>query len=36
VGWVGDHFDMRVAMLVPAFCFAYVLGLAMIGRAKFE
>jgi FHS family L-fucose permease-like MFS transporter len=36
VGWVGDHFTMRVAMLVPALCFAYVFGLAMIGRAKYE
>jgi FHS family L-fucose permease-like MFS transporter len=36
VGWVGDHFDMRMAMLVPAVCFTYVFGLAMFGRAKYE
>ncbi len=36
VGWVGDNFGMQVAMLVPALCFAYVLGLALFGRAKYE
>ncbi|MFB3922674.1 MAG: sugar MFS transporter [Terriglobia bacterium] len=36
VGLVGDHFGMRAAMMVPAACFAYVFGLAMLGRAKFE
>ena len=35
-GLVGDHLGMRVAMLVPALCFAYVVGLAMWGRAKYE
>ena len=34
-GLVGDHFGMRVAMLVPALCFAYVAGLAIWGRAKY-
>ena len=36
VGLVGDHLGMRAAMMVPAACFAYVFGLAMLGRAKFE
>lgn len=36
VGWVGDHFGMHLAMIVPALCFAYVFGLAMFGRAKYE
>lgn len=36
VGLVGDHFGLRAAMMVPAFCFAYVFGLAMLGRAKYE
>lgn len=36
VGLVGDHFGLRAAMMVPAACFAYVFGLAMLGRAKFE
>ena len=36
VGWVGDHFGMRAAMLVPAVSFAYVFGLALWGRAKYE
>jgi FHS family L-fucose permease-like MFS transporter len=36
VGWMGDHFGMRMAMLVPAVCFTYVFGLAMFGRAKYE
>jgi fucose permease len=35
-GLAGDHFGMRVAMLVPALCFAYVVGLAMWGRAKYD
>jgi fucose permease len=34
-GWLGDHIGMRVAMLVPALCLTYVIGLAMFGRAKF-
>lgn len=36
VGWAGDNFGMHAAMLVPALCFAYVFGLAMFGRAKYE
>jgi FHS family L-fucose permease-like MFS transporter len=36
VGWVGDSFGMHAAMMVPALCFAYVFGLAMFGRAKYE
>jgi fucose permease len=35
-GWVGDHFGMRRAMLVPILLLSYVLGLAMLGRAKYE
>ena len=35
-GWVGDHLGMRVAMLVPALCLTYVIGLAIFGRAKYE
>jgi len=36
VGWVGDRFGMQAAMLVPAAAFAYVFGLALWGRAKYE
>lgn len=36
VGWVGDHFGMQAAMLVPTAAFAYVFGLALWGRAKYE
>ncbi|MGD0920454.1 MAG: MFS transporter [Terriglobia bacterium] len=36
VGLVGDHLSMQAAMMVPALCFAYVFGLAMLGRAKYE
>jgi fucose permease len=36
VGWVGDHFGMQAAMLVPAAAFAYVFGLALWGRAKYD
>ena len=36
VGLVGDHFGLRAAMLVPALCFGYVFGLAMLGRAKYD
>jgi len=35
-GWVGDHFGMRMALLVPAILMTYVVGLAMFGRAKYE
>lgn len=36
VGWAGDSLGMHVAMLVPALCFAYVFGLALLGQAKYE
>ncbi len=36
VGLVGDHYGLRAAMLVPALCFSYVFGLAMLGRAKYD
>jgi FHS family L-fucose permease-like MFS transporter len=35
-GLLGDHLGMRPAMMVPAVAFAYVFGLAMFGRAKYE
>jgi FHS family L-fucose permease-like MFS transporter len=35
-GWVGDHIGLRTAMLIPALCLTYVVGLAMLGRAKYE
>ena len=34
-GWLGDHIGMRVAMLVPAVCLTYVIGLVMLGRANY-
>jgi FHS family L-fucose permease-like MFS transporter len=36
VGLIGDNLGMRAAMTVPALAFAYVFGLAMFGRAKYE
>jgi len=36
VGLVGDHLGMQAAMVVPALCLAYVLGLSMQGRARYE
>jgi FHS family L-fucose permease-like MFS transporter len=36
VGWVGDHFGMHAAMIVPALAFAYVFVLSIFGRAKYE
>lgn len=36
VGWVGDHSGMKMAMLVPALCFAYVFGLSLFGKARYE
>jgi MFS transporter, FHS family, L-fucose permease len=36
VGWVGDNYGMHAAMLVPALCFAYVFGLSLFGKAKYE
>ncbi len=35
-GWIGDHVGMRIAMLVPAVGYAYVVGLAMLGRARYD
>jgi fucose permease len=35
-GWVGDHFGMRWAMLIPVLCLTYVVGLSMFGRAKYD
>jgi fucose permease len=35
-GWIGDHIGMRTAMMIPALCLTYVVGLAMLGRAKYE
>ncbi len=35
-GWAGDRFGMHAAMMVPAVGFAYVLGLSLFGRAKYE
>jgi len=36
VGYVGDHLGMQAAMMVPAISFAYVLGLALFGRARYD
>ena len=36
VGLVGDHYGMRVAMMVPTLSFVYVFLLAMFGRARYE
>jgi fucose permease len=35
-GWVGDHFGMRWALLIPAVCLTYVVGLSIWGRAKYD
>jgi fucose permease len=35
-GWVGDHFGMRWAMLIPVLCLTYVVGLSVWGRAKYD
>jgi fucose permease len=35
-GWVGDHLGMRAALLIPAACLAYVVGLAIFGRARYD
>ncbi len=35
-GWIGDHAGMRMALAIPLVCMAYVIGLAMLGRAKYE
>ncbi len=34
-GWLGDHVGMRAAMMVPAVCLTYVIGLVMFGKAKY-
>ncbi|MDP9158815.1 MAG: MFS transporter [Acidobacteriota bacterium] len=36
VGLTADHFGLRIAMLVPAFCFLYVLAVSLVGKAKYE
>jgi FHS family L-fucose permease-like MFS transporter len=36
VGLVADHAGMRVSMMVPAICFAYVFGLSLWGRARYD
>ncbi len=36
VGLLGDHFGLRIAMLLPALCFSYVFGVSMLGKAKYE
>ena len=35
-GWVGDHFGMRWALLIPVVCLTYVVGLSVWGRAKYD
>ena len=35
-GWVGDHLGMRAALFLPAICLAYVVGLALFGRARYD
>ena len=35
-GWIGDHFGMRWALLLPVVCLMYVVGLSMFGRAKYN
>ncbi len=35
-GWIGDHSGMRMAMLIPAAGYAYVVGLAILGRARYD
>jgi fucose permease len=35
-GWIGEHLGMRTAMAIPAVCLAYVVGLALFGRARYE
>jgi MFS transporter, FHS family, L-fucose permease len=36
VGLAGDHFNMRIAMMIPALCFGYVFMLSLFGRAKYD
>lgn len=35
-GWIGDHLGMRAALTIPIVCMTYVIGLAALGRAKYE
>ncbi len=35
-GWIGDHIGMRAALVLPAVCMIYVVGLAIYGRAKYD
>jgi FHS family L-fucose permease-like MFS transporter len=35
-GWIGDHAGMRAALAIPILCMTYVIGLALLGRAKYE
>jgi fucose permease len=35
-GWVGDHYGLQAAMMVPAAAFGYVFLLSLFGRAKYE
>jgi len=36
VGLTADHVGIRTAMMVPLLCFLYVLGIAVVGKAKYE
>jgi FHS family L-fucose permease-like MFS transporter len=36
VGLTADHFGLRIAMIVPALCFAYVVLVSFAGKAKYE
>jgi fucose permease len=36
VGLIADHFGLRVAMIVPALCFTYVVVVSFAGKAKYE
>lgn len=36
VGLTADHLGMRLAMGIPALCFAFVLGVSMLGKARYE
>lgn len=36
VGLTADHFSMRIAMMVPAFCFTFVLAVALVGKAQYD
>lgn len=36
VGLTADHLGIRIAMMIPALCFIYVLTVAMVGKARYE